>query len=111
MQMADSEISEEGRRARFEQWEKIGLDRVKAGLLNGGYQLIGGPPSVRNLAWEWVRMKESPPTTAGKRDKPLIRKLLLMLQEAGTDRGFSFEAAEAEALGRTLDNIRYNLQQ
>lgn len=109
--MTEDEISEEGRRARFEQWEKLGLDRVKADLINGGHQLIGGPPSVRNLAWEWVRMREAPPPTVGRRDKELIRKLLLMFEAAGTDRGFSFEAAEAETLGRTLTDIRYNLQQ
>ena len=56
--MPTEEISKEGRRSRFEQWEKLGLDRVKADLLKGGYQIIGGPPSVGELAWEWVREKE-----------------------------------------------------
>jgi hypothetical protein len=109
--VTDDEISEDGRRARFEQWEKLGLDRVKADLLNGGYQLIGGPPSVQKLAWEWVRLKEMSRPAALRRDKDLIRKLLQILDEAGTDRGFSFEAVEAESLGRPLDDIRYNLQQ
>jgi hypothetical protein len=53
------EISEDGRRQRFEQWEKLGPERVKADLLNGGRQLVGGPPEVIELAWEWVRMKEA----------------------------------------------------
>jgi hypothetical protein len=66
---------------------------------------------VRNLAWEWVRLKERSRPTARRRDKDLIRKLLQILEQAGTDRGFSFEAAEAESLGRSLDDIRYNLQQ
>lgn len=52
-------ISAEGRRARFERWEKLGLDRVKADLVNGGHQIIGGPPAVRELAWDWVRIKEA----------------------------------------------------
>ena len=39
-----NEIGEAGRRQRFEQWEKLGLERVKNDLLNGGHQLIGGPP-------------------------------------------------------------------
>jgi Predicted nucleotide-binding protein containing TIR-like domain len=39
--MADGEISEEGRQQ-----------------LNGGRRLVGGPPQVRALAWDWVRMKE-----------------------------------------------------
>lgn len=54
-----NEISEEGRRVRFEQWEGLGLDRVKHDLLNGGHRLVGGSPQVRKLAWEWVRMKEA----------------------------------------------------
>jgi Hypothetical protein (DUF2513) len=109
--MTNDIISEEGRRARFEQWEKIGLDRIKADLQNGGWQVVGGTPAVRDLAWEWVRLKEMSRPTARRRDKDLIRKLLQILEEAGTDRGFSFEAVEAESLGRSLDDIRYNLQQ
>jgi len=46
-----------------------------------------------------------------KRDMNLIRELLLMLEAAATDRGFSFEEGEAETLKCTLDQIRYNLQQ
>lgn len=61
---ASDAISAEGRRVRFEQWEKLGPDRVKADLLNGGYQLIGGPSAVRDLAWEWVRIKEAEAATA-----------------------------------------------
>jgi hypothetical protein len=57
--MADDEISEEGRRARFARWEAIGVDRIKADLLDGGHRLVGGTPAVRKLAWEWVRMKEA----------------------------------------------------
>jgi hypothetical protein len=41
----------------------------------------------------------------------LIRELLLMLEAAATDRGFSFEEGEAETLKCTLDQIRYNLRQ
>jgi hypothetical protein len=36
------EFSEEGRRARFEQSEKIGLDRIKADLEEGGRRVVGG---------------------------------------------------------------------
>jgi hypothetical protein len=52
-------FSEAGRKARFEQWEKLGCDQVKHDLLNGGYRVVGGPPQERELAWEWVRMKEA----------------------------------------------------
>lgn len=48
--------------ARFEQWEKLGLDRVKSDLMNtGGIRDVGRPPEVRELAWKWVRMKENKP--------------------------------------------------
>jgi hypothetical protein len=56
--VSDDEISEQGRKERFAQWEHIGVDRIKADLLSGGQTLVGGPPAVRKLAWEWVRMKE-----------------------------------------------------
>jgi hypothetical protein len=52
------EFSEEGRRARFEPWEKIGLDRIKADLEEGGWRVVVGP-AVQDLAWEWVRLKEA----------------------------------------------------
>jgi hypothetical protein len=57
-EMANDEISEEGRQARFKQWEKLGLDAIKEDLASGGYRLVGGPPQVRALAREWVRMKD-----------------------------------------------------
>jgi len=57
--MSDYKISEEGKHARFARWEKIGVDRIKADLLAGGHQLVGGPPAVRDLAWKWVRDKEA----------------------------------------------------
>lgn len=56
--MADDQISERGRQERFARWEQIGVDRIKADLLSGAHTLVGGPPAVRALAWEWVRMKE-----------------------------------------------------
>jgi hypothetical protein len=58
-EVADDEISEEGRRVRFAQWEKLGLDEIKQDLATGGYRLVGGPPAVRQLAREWARMKEA----------------------------------------------------
>ncbi len=57
--MADDEISEEGRRARFSHWEKLGLDEIEQDLATGGYRLIGGPPQVRALAQEFVRIKKA----------------------------------------------------
>ena len=77
--MSEAEISETGRQARFARWEKLGLDRVKADLLNGGHGVVGGSPAVRDLAWEWVRFREAAQSKGGilRRDPELIRKLLL----------------------------------
>jgi hypothetical protein len=62
----ESEISEAGRKARFERWEQLGVDVIRTDLeATGGLRFVGGPPSVRKLAWEWVRMKE-----AGSKGKP-----------------------------------------
>jgi hypothetical protein len=48
---------------RFEQWEKLGLDRVKNDLIQtGGMREIGGTQEVRDWAWQWVKMKESQTT-------------------------------------------------
>jgi hypothetical protein len=53
------------RKARFDRFEKLGLDRVKSDLMQtGGIRDIGGPLEVRELAWEWVRMKEAQAATA-----------------------------------------------
>ena len=50
-------ISEEGRKARFEQWDKYGPEAIKQDLLNGGTRLVGGPPEVRELAYEYVQIR------------------------------------------------------
>jgi hypothetical protein len=60
--MASDQISEQGLQERFARWEQVGVDRIKADLLSGGHALVGGPPSVRELAWEWVRMKDQEAT-------------------------------------------------
>jgi hypothetical protein len=53
--------------ARFEQWEKLGLNRVKSDLENtGGIRDIGGPQEVRDLAWKWVQMKEAQATAIAR---------------------------------------------
>jgi hypothetical protein len=53
--------------ARFEQWEKLGLERVKSDLTQtGGIRDIGGPPEVRDLAWKWVQMKEAKATAIAR---------------------------------------------
>ena len=65
-------ISSEGdallkQNARFEQWEKLGVNRVKSDLENsGGIRDIGGPQEVRDLAWKWVQMKEAKATAIAR---------------------------------------------
>ena len=115
--MVDVEISEAGREARFAQWEKLGLDRVKADLLSGGHGIVGGPPAVRNLAWEWVRSKEAALSKGGilRRDPELIRKLLLKLEDYPSQLGdvFVFGGQEPELAveGYSSDQITYHLEQ
>jgi hypothetical protein len=67
--MADDAISEEGRRAAFEQWEKLGLDQIRADLQNGIWRVVGGTQAVRELAWEWVRLKEAEQAAASSPQK------------------------------------------
>jgi hypothetical protein len=56
------------RLARYEKWEKLGVDRVRADLAaTGGIRDVGGTPDVKQMAWNWVRMKENkPPKTPAK---------------------------------------------
>jgi hypothetical protein len=100
--MAEDEISEEGTKARFAQCDQIGLDRIRADLLSGGHKLVGGPPSVRALAWKWVRMKEAAAADA----KPPAD--LLTLRPTVWGMGFDLKEAwlemnETRGAARTLD--------
>jgi hypothetical protein len=43
----------------FDQWEKLGLSRVKSDLEStGGIRDVGGTLETRDWAWKWVAMKE-----------------------------------------------------
>jgi hypothetical protein len=69
----NDKISEAGRKARFEQWEQIGVDAIRSDLLlTGGDRLVGGPPAVRELAREWVKLKEQ--EQAERAEKVLLLK-------------------------------------
>jgi hypothetical protein len=70
-EMAGDIISEEGRRARFERWEQLGLSRIKADLQNGGHQVVGGAQAVQDLAWEWIGLKEAEQAAAAKQQKKI----------------------------------------
>jgi hypothetical protein len=52
-------MTPEKRESRFARWEALGLDRIKADLNSGGLRFVGGSREVRELAHEWVRMKEA----------------------------------------------------
>jgi hypothetical protein len=67
-----SEISQEGRIARFARWEKIGVDAIEADLNAGGSRYLGGPPEVRALAREWVRMQRSRTQPPARRSSEII---------------------------------------
>jgi hypothetical protein len=54
----DERISGAGRKARFEQWEKYGADRLKSDLEADPYRRVGSK-AVQDLAWEFVRMKQA----------------------------------------------------
>jgi hypothetical protein len=63
---------------RFEQWEKLGVNRVKSDLENtGGMREIGGTQEVRDLAWKWVEMKEAQATAIAKEQATASRLSIL----------------------------------
>ncbi len=74
-------IDEAGRQRRFEQWEKLGLDQVKHDLLYGGFRIVGGPPEVRELAWEWVRMKEAEQAQAAQEENTTMARKAAVQKE------------------------------
>jgi hypothetical protein len=73
---------------------------------------------VQDLAWEWVRMKETAQQSQGvqlRRDPELIRKLLLKLEEYPSQQGdvFVFSGGEPELAidGYSAEQITYHLEQ
>jgi Hypothetical protein (DUF2513) len=55
-------------------------------------------------------MKEAPVEASMKRDMRLIREMLCLL-EAAPPQGLTFDEEEAGKLRRSLDDVRYNIQQ
>jgi hypothetical protein len=89
--MVHQEFSEEGRRTRFERWEKYGVERLKNDLQSDQYRRVGSGP-VQNLAWEFVRMKEAEQAKARAAEekpaeivtlKPSIHGVSVDLKEMG----------------------------
>jgi hypothetical protein len=89
--VADDEISDAGRKARFERWERLGVDVIRTDLeATGGLRFVGGSPAVRKLAWEWVRTKEAEQAQLSAQ-KPGLPKM-----------GEWIRAAEAVAMLKTI---------
>jgi hypothetical protein len=57
----DNQVTSEARRrAKYAEWDRIGLDRVKADLIhNNGRSIVGGGLQTIHLAWEWVHEREA----------------------------------------------------
>jgi len=100
-----------GRKARFEHLEKLGLDRVKRDLLNGGYRVVGGTYEQQEEAWEWVRMKEGQATLptgrgVGTNGLPLIadERLSELRQLTSSDFDFRKLVRLCEELNSAYNN-------
>jgi hypothetical protein len=75
------------RAERFAQWDKLGVERVKADLLQGGHKLVGGTAAVQRLAWKWVELRQS--EQRAKEAKP---DEILMLKPNFMGLGIDFNA-------------------
>jgi hypothetical protein len=75
-------ISSEGERflreaGRFEQWEKLGVERVKNDLLTGGTRVVGGTLETQDLAWKWVQMREAQATSIAREQAAASRLTII----------------------------------
>ena len=56
--MADEEISNEGRRTKFERWERLGLDVIRADLeATGGLRIVGHACHANYILRENLRQR------------------------------------------------------
>ena len=51
-------MDDEKKRKRYERWEEIGEDAIRADMESGGYRLVGGSPELRRLAQQWLNEKQ-----------------------------------------------------
>ncbi len=99
-----SPMDEAGRQARFARWEQMGLDRVKADLVHtGGIREVGGAHDVRELAWEWVRMKEA--QGAAKQKSPGVALPLISETRLDELRALSSSRFDLKKLIRLCEEI------
>jgi hypothetical protein len=101
-----STISEAGRQARFERWEKLGLARVKADLVhNGGRGVVGGTHEVQDLAWEWVNTKEVESAAAASQNAPAAALALIAEERIEQLRRITCSQFDLEKLIRLCEEI------
>jgi hypothetical protein len=51
-------VDDAKRQRRFERWESLGVEVVRYDLLTRKFLHVGGSPENRELAQEWVKMKD-----------------------------------------------------
>jgi predicted nucleotide-binding protein len=96
---ATIEQQEVSRKGRFEHLEKLGLDRVKHDLLNGGLRWVGGTLEQQEEAWEWVRMKENQkPANSDATPRELSRKVFVV---------HGHDEAAREKIARFLERLDF----
>lgn len=66
-----SDISQDDRIARFEEWDRIGVETIRAGLQRGGKIYIG-QRAAEDLAWEWVRSKETQELPTSRQSREIV---------------------------------------
>lgn len=99
-------ISEEGRKARFDRWEELGLDRVKTDLVyNSGRGVVGGAHDVQDLAWEWVRLKEAEIATVANLTVPATVPALIARTRIDQLRGLPSTKFDFSKLIRLCEEI------
>jgi hypothetical protein len=92
--------------SRFEQWEKLGLDRVKSDLTQtGGMRDIGGLQEVRDLAWKWVRMKEEQATSIARQHAAASRLTVMADSRLDELRGLKSPYFDFKKLIRLCEEI------
>lgn len=101
-----STITEPGRQARFQRWEKLGLARVKADLAhNGGRGVVGGTHEVQDLAWEWVNMKEAESAVVASQNAPAVALALIAGERIEQLRGIQCSQFDLKKLIRLCEEI------
>jgi hypothetical protein len=74
-------------RVRFARWERAGVEVVKHDLMTRTKSLVDDDAYVRNLAWEWVRLKE--------KEAALVMPSILPLSDGPVGFGRDFRRLKA----------------